>query len=213
MKILMVSIFAPHFFNWTEQLRDSGHEVYWLDVFDSNTRVKQIDFVDQIIGWRYKWNYPGRYFIKKNSPGLNCLINRFNERDLKTVLEKKIQEIKPDVVHSFVMYLATAPIFEVMKNHPEIKWIYSSWGSDLYYYRNQPEHLKDMNLVFPYLDFMFSDCHRDYKIALAQGFKGKFLGVFPGRGGFDFKKSDPLLKPFEKRTTLLIKGYQKILWE
>ncbi len=208
MKILMVSIFAPHFFNWTEQLRDSGHEIYWLDVFDSNTRIEQIDFVDQIIGWRYKLNYPGRYFIKKKSPSLNRLINLFNEKDLKVFAEKKIQEIKPDVVHSFVMYLATAPIFEVMKNHPEIKWIYSSWGSDLYYYRNQPEHLKDINRVFPYLDYMFSDCERDYQIALEHGFKGEFLGVFPGRGGFDFKISDALLKPFEKRTTILIKGYQ-----
>ena len=50
----MLSIFAPHFFNWTEQLRDSGHEIYWLDIKDSNTHVKQIDFVEQIIGWRYK---------------------------------------------------------------------------------------------------------------------------------------------------------------
>lgn len=208
MKVLMVSLFAPHFFNWAEQLKDSGHEVYWLDVFDSNTKVEQIDFVNQIIGWRYKWDYPGRYFVKKNSHVLNRLINRFNERNINAVLEKKIQEIKPDVVHSFVMYLATAPIFEVMKNHPEIKWMYSSWGSDLYYYRNKPKHLKAMNMVFPYLDFMFSDCHRDYQIALEHGFKGKFLGVFPGRGGFDFERSDPLLKPFEKRTTILIKGYQ-----
>ena len=208
MKILMVSIFAPHFFNWTEQLKGSGHEIYWLDVFDSNTRVEQIDFVDQIIGWRYKLNYPGRYFIKKKSPSLNRLINLFNEKDLKVFVEKKIQEIKPDVVHSFVMYLTTAPIFEVMKNHPQIKWIYSSWGSDLYYYRNQPEHLKDINMIFPYLDYMFSDCERDYQIALEHGFKGEFLGVFPGRGGFDFKISDPLLKSFEERNTLLIKGYQ-----
>ncbi len=204
----MISIFSNHLFNWTEQLRDSGHEVYWLDVFDSNTRVKQIDFVDQIIGWRYKWDYPGRYFIKKNTPVLNRLINRFNERELKVVLEKKILEINPDVVHSFVMYLGTAPIFEVMKNYPGIKWIYSSWGSDLYFYRNQPKHLKDMNLVFPYLDFMFSDCHRDFLIACEHGFKGEFLGVFPGRGGFNFKISDPLLKAIEKRTTILIKGYQ-----
>lgn len=204
----MVSIFAPHFFNWTEQLKDSGHEVYWLDVFDSNTRVEQIEFVYQIIGWRYKWNYPGRYFIKKNSPGLNRLINRFNERDLKAVLENKIQEIKPDVVHSFVMYLATTPVFEVMKNHSEIKWIYSSWGSDLYYYQNKSKHLKEMNLVFPELDFMFSDCHRDFLLACEHGFKQKFLGVFPGRGGFNFKISDPLITPFKERNTFLIKGYQ-----
>ena len=208
MKILMVSIFAPHFFNWTEQLKDSGHEVYWLDVFDSNTRVMQIDFVDQIIGWRYKWNYPGRYFVKKELHKLNKFINKFNERDLVTVFEKKLEEINPDVVHSFVMYLGTAPILEVMKNHPEIKWIYSSWGSDLFYYRNQPKHLKDMNLVFPDLDFMFSDCHRDSLLACEHGFKGNFLGVFPGRGGFNFNISDLLLKSFEKRNTLLIKGYQ-----
>ncbi len=208
MRILMISMFSSHFFNWTQQLNDSGHEVYWLDIFDSNTHVEKIDFVHQIIGWRYKIDYTGRYFIKKKLPSLNKLILRFNERDLKTILEKKIQEIKPNVVHSFVMYLGTAPIFDVMKNHPEIKWIYSSWGSDLYYYRNQPKHLKEMNLVFPYLDFMFSDCRRDYLIACEHGFKGKFLGVFPGRGGFEFKKPHSFLKSFEERTTILIKGYQ-----
>lgn len=67
MKILMVSIFAPHFFNWTEQLKGSGHEIYWLDVFDSNTEVEKIDFAQQITGWRYKWDFPGRYFLKKKS--------------------------------------------------------------------------------------------------------------------------------------------------
>ena len=208
MKILMVSIFAPHFFNWAEQLKDSGHEVYWLDVFDSNTRVAQIDFATQIIGWRYKWDYPGRHFLKKNSPFLNRWINRINERNLKAVLEKKIQEFKPDVIHSFVMYLGTSPIFNVMRNHPKIKWIYSSWGSDLYYYRNQPEYFENMKEVFPYLDFMFADCQRDYLIALELGFKGKFLGVFPGRGGFDFNKYDSLSQPLKKRNTILIKGYQ-----
>ena len=54
MKILMVSIFSNHFFNWVKQLKNSEHDIYWLDVFDSNTKVKQIDFVKQITGWRYK---------------------------------------------------------------------------------------------------------------------------------------------------------------
>ncbi len=208
MKILMVSIFAPHFFNWTEQLRDSGHEVFWLDVFDSNTRVKQIDFVDQIIGWRYKWDYPGRYFIKKNSPVLNRFINRFNERDLRTVLEKKIQEINPDVVHSFVMQSAGFPILKVMLKHPEVKWIYSSWGSDIFYYNKFNKDREVMKLVLSKIDYLFTDCLRDFEIATNLNFKGEFLGEFPGRGGFDFKRSAHLLKPFEKRNTLLIKGYQ-----
>jgi len=208
MKILMVSIFAPHFFNWTEQLKDSGHEVYWLDVFDSNTRVEQIDFVDQIIGWRYKRDYPGRYYIKKEVPKLNKFINKFNERDLAEIFESKIQEIKPDVVHSFVMFLSCVPVFEVMKKYPQIKWIYSSWGSDLYFYQNRKKELADIKKVLPHIDYLFADCYRDYKLALNFGFRGKLLGVFPGRGGFDFKKFDIYIKMFENRKSILIKGYQ-----
>jgi hypothetical protein len=68
-----------------------------------------------------------------------------------------------------------------------------------------------MNLVFPDLDFMFSDCHRDYLLAIEHGFKGEFMGVFPGSGGVDFIKSNPLSSSFEKRNTILVKGYQSEL--
>lgn len=223
MKILMLSIFAPHFFNWTEQLKDSGHEIYWLDIFDSGTRVPQIDFVHQINGWRYRWNYPGRYFLKRKAPKVTRLINNLNERDLKKFLEEKLREIKPDVVHSFVMYLATAPVREVMQRHPQIKWIYSSWGSDLYYYRKKERELTEMRQTFPNLDYMFTDCRRDYQIAVENGFSGEFLGVFPGGGGFDFSVTDQWMLPLASRNMILVKGYQglhgrcipvlKALWE
>lgn len=204
----MLSIFAPHFFNWTEQLKDSDHEVYWLDIFDSDTKVDKIDFVQQIIGWRYKWNYPGRYYLKKNVPILTNVINKFNERNLEKELNKQLQKIQPDVVHSFVMYLATAPVLDVMKKHQHIKWIYSSWGSDLFFYRNKEKELRGIKDTFPELDYMFADCHRDYKIAVENGFSGKFLGVFPGGGGFDIEATDVLMQPTESRKLILIKGYQ-----
>ncbi len=204
----MVSIFSNHFFNWTEQLKGSGHEIYWLDVYDSNTRVEKINFVEQIIGWRYRWDFPGRYFLKNKVPRITNLINKINERQLTTVLETTIKNIQPDVVHSFVMYLSAAPILPVMKKFPGIKWIYSSWGSDLFYYRKmENEHLK-MKETFPHIDYMFADCHRDHRIATENGFTGKFLGKFPGGGGFDFKKTDALIQPFSERKIILIKGYQ-----
>lgn len=208
MKILMLSIFAPHFFNWTEQLKNSGHEVYWLDIFDSDTKIPQIDFVHQITGWRYRWNYPGRYFLKTKAPNLTRLINHVNERDLEKFLDEKLREIQPDVVHSFVMYLATAPVREVMMLHPHIKWIYSSWGSDLFYYRNRNKELEEMRETLPELDYMFSDCQRDYCIAIENGFSGEFLGVFPGGGGFDFSSTDQWMLPLASRKIILVKGYQ-----
>lgn len=208
MKILMLSIFAPHFFNWTEQLKDSGHEVFWLDVFDSNTKVKQIYFAEQIIGWRYKWDYPGRSFLKMKAPEITSLINIFNERNFQAQVEKQIKRIRPDVVHSFVMYLAGVPALPVMKSFPEVKWIYSAWGSDMYFYQQQPEHLAGMNETLPHIDYMFADCGRDYAIARKQGFKGEFLGIYPGGGGFDLENFYPFIKANDARNIILIKGYQ-----
>ncbi len=212
MKILMVSIFAPHFFNWTEQLRESGHEVYWLDVFDSNTRVEQIDFVHQIIGWRYKFDYPGRYFIKKNTPRLNKLINKVNERDLSEFFEKTVQEIKPDVVQSFVLQSAGYPILNSMKKHPHIKWVFSAWGNDLYYrQKTGMEDLMKIKNTLSEFDYMFSDCLRDHLVAKSHGFNGSFLGSFPTGGGYDLDKYYPDIIPFELRKSILIKGYQSHL--
>lgn len=208
MKILMVSIFAPHFFNWTQQLEDSGHEIYWLDVFDSRTKVEKIDFAHQMTGWRYKVDYPGRYFIKNSLPGFNSLINLVNERNLEHFFEQRLAEIKPDVVQSFVMHLSCFPIYKVMERNPQIKWIYSSWGSDLFYYQDKREESEKMKQILPALDFMFADCHRDYKIAEDFGFKGLFLGVFPGGGGFDLKEMNHAMKPLRERDVILVKGYQ-----
>ena len=208
MRILMLSIFAPHFFNWTEQLRNSGHEVYWLDINDSDTYVKQIDFVHQITGWRYKLNYPGRYLVKSKMPKINRFVNIINERNFQKQLEKQIKRIKPDLVHSFVMYLGGVSALPIMKKYPDIKWAYTAWGSDMYFYQHKREHLEGIKETLPCIDYMFADCKRDYKIAENHGFKGEFLGVFPGGGGFEFESMEPFLVDYKKRNIVLIKGYQ-----
>ncbi|SHG44613.1 Glycosyltransferase involved in cell wall bisynthesis [Salegentibacter echinorum] len=208
MKILLVSIASPHFFNWTKQLEGSGHQVYWLDVYDSGGYFKQIDFVHQITGWRRRWDYPGRHRLKRKLPVLNKLINIFNEQKLEKVFEEKLKQIKPDVVHSFVMYLATAPILKVMQQNPQIKWIYSSWGSDLYYFRNEKAKLLDIQKTLPCINYLFTDCKRDYNIAQENGFKGSYLGTFPGGGGFSLKSAQKFVLPLDEKDILLIKGYQ-----
>lgn len=153
-------------------------------------------------------DFKGRYFLKDNFSRINNVINLVNERKLAVVLESKIQEIKPDVVHSFVVYLCGVPILPVMEKFPDIKWIMSTWGSDLYYYRNSKKQLEGIKAVLPKLNYLFTDCKRDYHIALENGFKGKFLGVFPGGGGYDLEHLSKYSLPHEVRNTILIKGYQ-----
>ena len=203
----MVSIFSSHFFNWVKQLENSGHQIYWLDVYDSNTYVEKISFVEQIIGWRYKWDFKGRNYLKKNHKKLYQRISKFNERDLEHFFEKKVKEIKPDVVHSFSMQNACYPIKNVMLKYSKIKWIYSAWGSDMYYYNRMGAFLEAQK-VLGQINFMFSDCERDYRIANENSFNGIYLGKFPGRGGYDVKKYSMYLKSFSDRNVILIKGYQ-----
>ena len=135
-------------------------------------------------------------------------MNKFNQRKLEAVVERKIMDIQPDVVHSFVMYSACVPVLKVMRKNPGIKWIYSAWGNDLYFYQNRPNHLSNIKEILPMLDFMFADCRRDYFIAQKHGFKGEYLGTFPTGGGYDLKTYDSFIKPWEKRKTILVKGYQ-----
>ena len=208
MKILMVSIFAPHFFNWTEQLKESGHEVYWLDVFDSNTQVKKIDFAKQIIGWRYRWDYPGRYRVKSEFPVLNRLFNLVNQRKIENKVQKLLEAIKPDLVHSFVIQSGALPILKVMRKHNYLKWAVSTWGSDIFYHSQNPSSLKSIKEVLNRADYLFTDCNRDREHALKLGFRGEFLGVFPGGGGYEFSRYSSFRKDFDTRKVVLVKGYE-----
>ena len=204
----MVSIPSLHFFRWTSQLQDAGHEVYWFDITGMSKPVKRISWVIQKTDWKLRWSYPGRVFIKRNFPLIYSSIQKINERNLENVFEEYLYDVKPDLVHSFALYLSCSPIIKVMEKYPNQKWIYSSWGSDLFYFQNETKYLKDIKRVLPRINYLFTDCKRDYRIAQEYGFNGAFLGVFPGGGGFDFKEANAFINPVTERQIILVKGYQ-----
>ena len=207
MKLLLVSMPSIHVTRWTTQLEHAGYEVYWFNINGTGANSK-LPWVKQKVNWKLRWDYPGRIFLKKYLPSLYSMIQYVVSKDTATEFESYLKEIQPDVVHSFALYVAAAPIVEVMERNTHIKWVYSSWGSDLYYFKEQPKYLKDIKRVLKRVDYLFTDCERDYKIAENLGFKGTFLGVFPGGGGFDFDSCDQYIKPISKRSVILVKGYQ-----
>jgi glycosyltransferase involved in cell wall biosynthesis len=197
-----------HFFRWSEQLENSGHEVYWFDILDGNP-TERLPFVKKINGWRLKYpNLKGRYFIKQKMPFIYKFLKPLIENNVEKAFEKTIIDLKPDLVHSFVLYISCTPILQVMLKHKNIPWVYSSWGSDLYYFQNETKFLNDIKMVLPRVNYLFTDCHRDIGIAKEHGFEGDVLGVFPGGGGFSFKETDIFIKPVLDRNTILVKGYQ-----
>lgn len=208
MKILMVSINSIHFERWTNQLINSGHEVYWFNIKDG-AYSKNLSWVHQIRGWKQKFpNLKGRVFLKQKFPKIYKRLSVLIENKTETAFKSALHKIQPDVVHSFVLYLSCVPIFKVMEQSPKVKWIYSSWGSDLFYFQHQHNYLNDIKRVLPRINYLFTDCYRDRNLAEKYGFSGEFLGVFPGGGGYPIQEYTNLIKPVNARKKILIKGYQ-----
>ena len=208
MKILMVSINSIHFERWTNQLHESGHELHWFNVRDGGYSEK-LSWVNQIVGWKFKFiNNKARVFIKKRWPWLYNKLSFLIENSTEKAFEKVLLEIQPDVVHSFVLYISCVPILPVMQKYQNIKWMYSSWGSDLFYFQNQPKYLNDIKQVLPRVNYMFADCKRDIDLAKAYGFDGQVLGVYPGGGGYPIDDYKAHISPLNQRKLILVKGYQ-----
>ena len=201
----MVAIPNHHFFQWVNQLKASGHDVVWFDASDGGSEVERINWVTQIKGWKLKWDFPMRHSIKNYFPKIYTVFQKFNERDLSPVFEKIIQEFKPDVVHSFEMRLAGLPILAVMQKYSAIPFIYSSWGSDLFYYLQLGIAKSTVSSFLERVDYLITDCKRDYFIAIESGYKNRFLGVYPGNGGIAIDTTK--IKYSQERDTIIIKGY------
>ena len=203
MKILMVSMNSMHFRRWTEQLRDSEHELFWFDVLDQGF-IPSMSWMHQITGWKKGFlKKHGRVFFKKNVPWIYQKLSDKYDVSVSTAFAKAVKEIQPEVVHSFTLHLGCIPILEVMKKKTDLWWIYSSWGSDLFMPSAVGVSKVQIQKVLERIQFLITDCKRDYKIAVSHGFSNKFFGVFPGNGGTDY----PALANFD-RDGIVIKAYQ-----
>jgi glycosyltransferase involved in cell wall biosynthesis len=117
-----------------------------------------------------------------------------------------LKEIQPDMVHCFEMNLSGLPILNVMKKYKKINFLYSSWGSDMFYFKEHGIQKTQVASFLERVDYLITDCKRDYSIAVQNGFKNKFIGVYPGNGGIVF--SHEFIQTPEKRSLILVKGYE-----
>lgn len=211
MKILFIAMPSIHFIRWVENLKNTDFELYWFDVLDRGA-LKGIGNVRQFCDWkRRKLPYiKGEYYISKKMPAVYEWLSPFLMTTVNEQLEKIIKEINPDVVHSFEMQGCSYPILQTMNKYPRIKWIYSCWGNDIYYYRNFKEHNKKIREVLNRVNFMHADCGRDAVLAAQMGFAGKDLGVIPTGGGFHLAALEKYKQPVTQRKIILVKGYQHI---
>lgn len=202
----MVSIPNHHFFQWVDQLQKCGHEIYWFDISSSATESQRTIWLNQIHNWKNKWNFPGRKAIKLRFPEFYKIIQKFNEVKTEDYFRDLLNQLKPDIVHSFAMQLSCIPVLNVMQEYSKIKWIYSSWGSDIFMHEKLGITKEKFSEVLKRVDYLITDCERDHQITLKNGFANQFLGVFMGNGGIAINKN--FILNFNERNIILVKGYE-----
>jgi glycosyltransferase involved in cell wall biosynthesis len=202
---------SVHVTRWIENLKDTDHDMFWFDVMNRG-EIKTKTSIHQIIKWR-KRKIPyikGEYWLSKNHKNIYTKIQSYLEVTANEQLELIIKEINPDIIHSFEMQECSYPIVKTMNKYPNINWLYSCWGSDLYYFKDFKEHRLKIKQVLDRINFLHTDCMRDVELAKQLGFKGKHLGVIPGGAGYKLDEFEVFKLPFNTRKIILIKGYEHL---
>jgi hypothetical protein len=123
-------------------------------------------------------------------------------------LSKCIINFKPDLVHSLELQHCAYLVLEVRDILGEKFpiWAVTNWGSDIFYFQHNIEHLSLIKRVLEKANYYFCECERDIKLANKLGFRGHFAPVGSNIGGFDLesiKASRNSLAP-SKRGLILI---------
>jgi len=128
-------------------------------------------------------------------------------------LARLINDLKPDLIHSMEFQHCGYNVLQARelvgaKNFP--KWLATNWGSDIFYYRNDPNHNAQIRRLLAAIDYYSCECQRDVTLAREMGMMAKVLPVKPNSGGFDLLAIDPLRRSSRpsKRRLIMVKGYQ-----
>lgn len=213
---------SVHSARWIQQIVDTGWDIHLFDFLEAGVcpEMPHIStytvhppptaLTGKIVSHS---SYPfrrGAGFVKRRLPEF---VQSFFFKPRVSEFVKLYRELQPDIVHSLEMQNESYPLLEAKQILGEkftAPWVYSSWGSDIYYYQNKPEHRDRIKAVLEACDYHIADCTRDVVLAKDFGFCGETLGVFPVSGCFDVNWARQFIaidRPSQRRS-IALKGYQ-----
>jgi glycosyltransferase involved in cell wall biosynthesis len=124
-------------------------------------------------------------------------------------LKKTIGALQPDIVHSMETQNAGYLVSKIRSSFKK-KWIHSTWGVDLHYFKEFQQHREKLKKLMTQIDVLVSEGNRDIEIAKSLGFAGKYSIIPSVGGGFDFTLFDSVESeiPPSLRRKIMLKGYE-----
>lgn len=133
------------------------------------------------------------------------LLTKSRIKKLRKILRNRkfdyihIQEFQ----HSGYLFLNARQQFA---GNPKI--VLTNWGSDIVFYKKDPDHLIRIRELLEISDQYSAECVRDYMLAKELGFNGESLPVVPTSFDLSFLKNFPdSLPSLNQRKQLIIKAY------
>jgi len=215
---------SVHTARWLSQVRDQSWDVHLFPVWElplhrdlrsvtvhSAVRRPRPDLDPSVRLRGIPWPLP------RGSVRLERALENVPRMAPAARLARAIATLRPDVVHSLEMQHSAYLTLEsrrLLGGERFPPWIYSCWGSDLFYFGRQEDHVERIEAVLDACDYLITDCERDRDLATEFGFEGTFLGVLPGPGGFQIERMRRLRSPapVSERRVIALKGNHDERW-
>jgi len=201
---------------------DSIHLVRWLEIF----RDEPIDFflvpssphraIHRGLETLLHGDGSANFRLSRFAANLGVIIwafdRLFKNRIKLTLINNIMRRQNIDIAHALELqnagYAMSDWIGRFGQKYPELKFIITNYGSDLYHFRRFPRHAQRIERLLKQAGYYAAECQRDVELALAMGFEGQVLPVIPNSGGFDQKLLSRELSPPGARSVIAVKGYQ-----
>jgi hypothetical protein len=224
MRILFIAqAVSPHTARWIDQLQGQGWDIHLFDMLGSFPHAELRGITEYSLLFPRKIlptkpvSYGHPFFLKYGlDPFPLSLVGFFTRRIFRNRVQqlvKVIRDIKPDVIHSMEMQAESYPLLEALDllgGKLPAPWVLTTWGSDIFHFRQFPEHLEKIKKVLANCNYLLPDCARDEVLARELGFTGVVPLIVPGAGGYPISKMRLLIKEnaVSKRRLIMLKGYQ-----
>lgn len=198
---------SPHVGRWLEQFQGDDSIVFSLFCSSPartlHPKIKQLE-----------QNFPSKFVIHKLSLKLALplwILDNFCGLGIRSkLLEAHILKFdQAPTLHLFEMQQA-GYIFGGIRHQKAIahQVVYSNYGSDLFWFRRFPRHLKRISKVLGLVDTYTYECDRDLRIARSDLKPSAKEIQIPNTGGLpESNYAMPVLEP-SRRSTVVVKGHQ-----
>jgi glycosyltransferase involved in cell wall biosynthesis len=210
-KVLVVGMLdSVHLARWLKQFRDVEIEI---SVFPSSKfrklhpEVARLFAEKQVLFYKKCHKYKYRFLGYLDFLEYELLGGIFRVPRRAGVLRNLLQNTKLDIVHLIEIQHAGYLYLDARIDNKSFTLITTNYGSDLFYFKNFPNHKLKISELLKLSDFYSAECRRDYALAAEMGFSGTELPLMPNAGGFDISQMNTLSTPFKERSLIYVKGY------